>query len=283
MPFTIICKTCGKESPSIRRPGSVKASLYCSPACYRSRPDRPRRKYYHHVCENCQTGFDTDRENGRFCSLRCLGEYRRKDQPRTCLRCGKLFYLQPSHRGEFCSWECYSADRTPPIQICPICGKEFQVDQYFHNEVYCSRECYFRRPRIGTYKPCRHCGKPFYVIPAHAHNTYYCSRKCRVSHKGPSSIERLLQEELDRRNLHYENQYKVGRWSIDIAFLSQRLAIEADGDYWHSLSENQERDKRKNKAMQAHGWRVLRFTETEIHASVVNCVDQIFSHLTVSS
>jgi very-short-patch-repair endonuclease len=219
-----------------------------------------------------------------------LGESRKKGAPRICPQCGKQFYRQPSHEDRFCSWECYRhwpdhprsyrhTARTSDEKTCPICGKRFCSSQYMSNDIYCSRACYSKRPRTGTYKPCRHCGTPFYVIPAHVSKTHYCSRRCRLSHKGPSSIERLLQEELDRRNLPYESQYKIGRWSIDIAFPSQWLAIEADGDYWHSLPENQERDRRKDKVLRAHGWQVLRFTETEIQTSAAACIDRIIDHM----
>lgn len=51
---------------------------------------------------------------------------------------------------------------------------------------------------------------------------------------------------------------------VDFAYPSSRLAIEVDGAQFHTLSEAQERDRRRQDEIEALGWRVLRFTARDL-------------------
>lgn len=68
-------------------------------------------------------------------------------------------------------------------------------------------------------------------------------------------------------------------WIIDVAIPSHRLAIEADGTYWHSLKTAQRRDARKDADLAARGWTVIRFAEAEIRQSAAHCIDKVMDHL----
>lgn len=50
--------------------------------------------------------------------------------------------------------------------------------------------------------------------------------------------------------------FKVGRYSIDVALLDSMIAIEYDNQYWHSLVKNL--DDKKTRRLIELGWRVLR-------------------------
>ncbi|MEU6700812.1 DUF559 domain-containing protein [Pseudonocardia sp. NPDC046786] len=56
-----------------------------------------------------------------------------------------------------------------------------------------------------------------------------------------------------------------GRWTVDLAFPGERVAIEVDGWAWHVDSERFRTDRRKQNALVAAGWTVLRFTWADIH------------------
>lgn len=51
---------------------------------------------------------------------------------------------------------------------------------------------------------------------------------------------------------------------VDMAYVDQRLVIEGDSRRWHQLSEAFETDRLRDNATQLAGWRILRFTWTEI-------------------
>ena len=92
--------------------------------------------------------------------------------------------------------------------------------------------------------------------------------------------EVTLRKALWAKGLRFRVHY--GKEKIDVAFPSRKLAIFVDGcfwhgcsihshmpkshqDYWHpKLRKNMERDKAKNKRLEAEGWKIIRFWEHEI-------------------
>lgn len=56
-----------------------------------------------------------------------------------------------------------------------------------------------------------------------------------------------------------------GPWAIDLAFPAVRVAVEVDGWAWHSDPERFRTDRRKQNALVAAGWTVLRFTWSDVH------------------
>ncbi len=50
----------------------------------------------------------------------------------------------------------------------------------------------------------------------------------------------------------------------------------SNAEFWHRKFElNQERDKRKRRALEEAGWTVLRFWEHEIRDDLGTCVDRV--------
>jgi DNA mismatch endonuclease (patch repair protein) len=112
--------------------------------------------------------------------------------------------------------------------------------------------------------------------------------------------EVMLREELFSRGLRYRKNVKTLAGKPDIVFPRSRLVIYCDGDFWHghnwairgfsSLEDelsryseywrskiltNIERDKKNNAVLEAAGWTVLRFWESDIKADVKACADVI--------
>jgi very-short-patch-repair endonuclease/ribosomal protein S27AE len=90
-----------------------------------------------------------------------------------------------------------------------------------------------------------------------------------------SSIEVKIKNELDRRGLKYKSQYQICSWFIDITFPEKKLAVEIDGDYWHSLPKQIQKDANKDHWLIRHHWKILRLKEHEIKANVNSCADRI--------
>lgn len=85
-------------------------------------------------------------------------------------------------------------------------------------------------------------------------------------------------DELDSRQVAYRIQHKIAVWSVDISLPQYRIAIEADGTYWHSSPEQQQKDQNKTHWLQAHKWTVFRFPESAIRESASACIDQVLTH-----
>jgi DNA mismatch endonuclease (patch repair protein) len=105
-----------------------------------------------------------------------------------------------------------------------------------------------------------------------------------------TTIERLLQDELSSRGYAYYCHYPV-KGQPDISFPDQKIAIFADGCYWHNCKdcgfenarpERGNRDAQITKHLQSQGWLVLRYWEHEIRVNLKGVVDAIETQLLVS-
>ena len=75
-----------------------------------------------------------------------------------------------------------------------------------------------------------------------------------------------------------------GRYRVDFAIVDAAtdtfVAIECDGHEWHEKSKEQvQRDKARDRALTADGWRVLRFTGSEVWSDPAACVREIVAML----
>lgn len=71
-------------------------------------------------------------------------------------------------------------------------------------------------------------------------------------------------------------QHKIGKYRVDFAMTpapSKWLAIELDGHDFHERTKEQaQRDKSRDREIQAAGWHVVRFTGSEVWKSPTKCV-----------
>jgi very-short-patch-repair endonuclease len=85
-----------------------------------------------------------------------------------------------------------------------------------------------------------------------------------------SPLEDMLWDELKRRKIPAERQWPVSKddfnYHLDFAFFCNKgkLDVETDGDTWHLEKERVARDNRRNNAVEAQGWHVLRFNTKQI-------------------
>jgi very-short-patch-repair endonuclease len=142
---------------------------------------------------------------------------------------------------------------------CPRCGKRFMgAKGKGRKSTYCSEAC--RRPPM--FLNCRNCGKEFREVPSVAYRRF-CSVACYRRFTGETALESRVRCALELLGVAFEQEYAAGRWSIDFALTAHKVAIEADGDYWHARTI--ERDARRDRHLARIGWRVVRLGETEVN------------------
>jgi len=81
-----------------------------------------------------------------------------------------------------------------------------------------------------------------------------------------SSLEKKVKDVLDTMGLNYECQYPISKYFVDFALVSDKIAIEADGDYWH---QDKKRDRKRQKDIEKNGWVVIRFSESDIKKEAI--------------
>jgi very-short-patch-repair endonuclease len=225
-----------------------------------------------------------------------------------CEICGNEFTCPPSQdkTRRFCGYACFykwlnGFEQKPRIEVnCLTCGKPMRVLESRYKDGkrgrYCSQECMIanrlHKPNGKLIKRiCLNCGKDFYKLECQVYGNRgrFCSRGCvgayvikNMRSNGPTSIEVILKEAFDIAGLEYEIQYSgVAPWIIDFAFPGYKLAVEADGDYWHSLDNVIEKDKRKDSDLNSKGWTIIHLSESDIKQSISTCVERVIGHLTI--
>lgn len=128
---------------------------------------------------------------------------------------------------------------------------------------------------------CCICNKSFLTTPASVRRGggKVCSRQCQgvraaqLTPKSDTDIERIMETALLNKNTEYKKQVPLCGVTLADFFLPEsRTAIFCDGDFWHQLPEHKERDKRQTSVLEKNGYRVFRFSGTEIHRSVSGCL-----------
>jgi very-short-patch-repair endonuclease len=205
-----------------------------------------------------KSGPRASTNNRTYCSLACFRASQAK-VTKTCPVCGKDFTVRAAYarRYRVCSAACKTAD-TKYVD-CDRCGNRFRAEKHL-NRRYCSEECR-RPPMILT---CRNCKRRFREIPSAA-DRQFCSLACYRSFVGETGLEARIRAALEILGVEFRQEFAVGRWSIDFALLRHKVAIEADGDYWHRLSA--ERDARRDACLTRAGWRVVRLPESDVNAA----------------
>jgi len=247
------------------------------------------------TCEVCGASFDTMPyrvATSRFCSRKCQSINHSKEllKPTVhfCLQCGKQFITSPSSKKIFCSRQCSQKARNGQhflsraeriTKTCPVCKKPFSFRELEH-KTYCSKKCAdasFKR-RIDLV--CQACGKTYSVRPKF-NDQKFCSRTCRTVGIGKSEtgIEKIMKSALLESGVDFVSQYPIFRYTLDFAIPTKKVAIECDGDYWHSLPGAKENDARKDTYLANHGWKVLRFSGAKINSEINACIEQIQSKI----
>ena len=110
-----------------------------------------------------------------------------------------------------------------------------------------------------------------------------------------TQIELKLRQELWKRGLRYRKNTKSVFGHPDIAFISKKVAVFCDSEFWHGydwerrksdiksnkdfwiskIERNMARDEEVNEYLISHGWTVMRFWGKQIEKDAAGCADMI--------
>ncbi len=100
-------------------------------------------------------------------------------------------------------------------------------------------------------------------------------KRARRLRNNPTATERVLWDRLRQRKLgglKFRRQAPMGPYDLDFLCLRHRLVVEADGPF-----HDPERDAVRDAWLNAKGFKVLRFTNSEIHNSPEFVADRILA------
>lgn len=110
-----------------------------------------------------------------------------------------------------------------------------------------------------------------------------------------SLIELKLRKALWRKGFRYRIHYDKIIGKPDIVFISKKIAIFCDSEFWHGhnwerkkmeiksnkefwiykIERNMQRDREVNKTLKKDGWIVLRFWGNQIQKNIFTCLNKI--------
>lgn len=64
-------------------------------------------------------------------------------------------------------------------------------------------------------------------------------------------------------------------YELDLAWLEWKVAVEVDHPFWHDGVVESTRDKRRDRKLLLHGWRVVRFPEAEITGHLPELIEDL--------
>lgn len=120
----------------------------------------------------------------------------------------------------------------------------------------------------------------------------YCMSRIRAK---DTKIELILRSELHKRGLRFRVNYDKLNGKPDIVFVSKRVAVFIDGEFWHGydwekrkkqiksnrkywikkIEGNMERDKKNTKMLRKQGYRVKRIWGQMLKKNLEKYADQI--------
>jgi len=101
----------------------------------------------------------------------------------------------------------------------------------------------------------------------------------RERRKHPTHTEKMLWQMLrgrKRDGLKFRRESPIEGYIADFYCAEHKLIVEIDGDI-HDLPEKKEHDEKRQKVLEAAGYRVLRFTSEEVFAFMDKVIDKILA------
>jgi very-short-patch-repair endonuclease len=107
------------------------------------------------------------------------------------------------------------------------------------------------------------------------------SKVARQFRKNPTIAEARLWDalrELRRQGYHFRRQVPLAGYIVDFACLKQRLVIEVDG-FQHLSPEAAKKDAARDDELSWHGFKVLRFSNSDVSEKLDGVVLEILAAL----
>jgi very-short-patch-repair endonuclease len=106
-----------------------------------------------------------------------------------------------------------------------------------------------------------------------------CERAAKMR-KNPTEPERrlwwALRHSVSLENTHFRRQVVIDRAIVDFACVATRTIVEVDGDQ-HGYDRALAYDANRTLALEAAGWRVLRFTNAQVMRELESVLETVIA------
>ena len=103
-----------------------------------------------------------------------------------------------------------------------------------------------------------------------------------IEKKADSPFEISIANVLADRGYHLVQQWKAGSYRLDIVAVcgKKKVAIECDGERWHSGEEKIREDMERQTILERLGWRFIRIRGSEFYKDSEKTIKRVISELT---
>jgi very-short-patch-repair endonuclease len=212
-------------------------------------------------CENCGKTHHGEYGSGRFCSIKCARSFSTKNKRKQI--------------NEKVSKTLKGSGNGKVMLTCQNCVVEFEVNWNKRNQKTCSLSCSSKlRWKNKTYKKKMSKQSSVLAIKRHKNNddSFGWSTRKKLQ---PSYPEKIAIKLLNELQIDYEREMPIGKYFVDFAIHSEKIAIEIDGQQ-HNKIERKRTDRKKDKLLSENGWSVFRikWPEDNIRNSIKNILNR---------
>ena len=106
-------------------------------------------------------------------------------------------------------------------------------------------------------------------------------RKSEIEEQAESPFEASVAKALSDRGYHLVQQWKVGAYRLDIVAVygKKTVAIECDGERWHSSEKKVREDMERQTILERLGWHFIRIRGSEYYQNKEKAIDQVVKKL----
>lgn len=104
----------------------------------------------------------------------------------------------------------------------------------------------------------------------------------KITQLAESPFEEAVARALNDRGYHVVQQWKVGAYRLDMVVVSGKrmVAIECDGERWHSGDAKIRADMERQTILERIGWKFIRIRGSEYYRDTDNTINRVISELT---
>lgn len=103
----------------------------------------------------------------------------------------------------------------------------------------------------------------------------------QIEEKSESPFEESVAKLLNERGYSFIQQYPVGAYRLDFVVVSgvNKVALECDGDEFHSSEDQVLRDMQRQCILERNGWKFIRLSGSEFYRNPVKAMDRVCEDL----
>lgn len=231
------CLFCGNEYQGNNN------QKYCSYNCFLN----TRRTKL--ICEKCEKHFircnSRINENTKFCSKSCSKSF-------------------TAIKNKYCVGRILSEETKRKIGIKQI-GRKPNIEERKKKSIS-AKNMWLKHKKSGYLKK---------VIEEMKNGKALQMRLKAKTRFSDTSIERKVENYLLFNEILYVKQFNTGVSIADFWLPESNLIIECDGDYWHNLPKNKERNTKQNILLEKNDYNLLRLSEHDINNNFNTCIERI--------